>query len=78
MGRFLKSFFYGMGSALDLGGTSLRSNHPAKTIRMGSPDDDAEAIRGDFEKVGNDMRKAMLSVDVETKASSYSRVETVG
>ncbi len=76
MGRFLKRFIQGMGAAMDLSGSSIRANHPTRFIRLGSPADDADAIRGDFEMVGNDLRKAMLSIDVEKQAPTHSRVET--
>lgn len=71
MGRFLRHLIMGAGSILDLTGqASGHSSVRLREIRPDGPQADAEAIRGDFLKVGNDLRKAMLSFDVEARKNA--------
>jgi len=62
MGKFLKSFFshpfvWGIGSVLDLRGSPMRRYRPRRPMPKRLSDE--EALRQDWEKVGNDIRKAM-------------------
>ena len=60
MGRFIKNIFsspfmWGIGSVIDIrGGERFRTRRP-----MPKRLSDGEALRRDWEKVGNDIRKAM-------------------
>lgn len=53
-------FLQGMGSIFNIFG----DNTP---VKVGGFADDIEALRGDWQKIGNDMRKAMAKYGKEVK-----------
>lgn len=63
MGNLFKNLIAGVSTLIDLGATQARI--PQIQVRIPAYPSDAEAMRGDFEAVGNDLRNAMLSVHVE-------------
>ena len=67
MSKLLKSFVEGMGQALDLGGT-LAPRH----TRTG-PEADAAALSGDWQRVGQDMHRAVVIVGHEVRDHESSR-----
>jgi chromosome condensin MukBEF complex kleisin-like MukF subunit len=60
------AFLWGMGSVLDLSGSPRIPVD--QNITLGTPEDDAAKMRGDWQNVGNSIRAAMDVIDSETRA----------
>jgi hypothetical protein len=56
-----RAFFHGFGSVLDLSGSSFTSSLPARYHRL--PESDAEAIRSDWDAVGEDFKQVFGDLD---------------
>lgn len=66
MSELLKSFFRGMGQAIDLGGTMA----PRPQAKLRTVQTDTEALRGDWQRVGNDMRVALQQIEPQKKVTA--------